>query len=206
MPQIMPLDMPEDHAVGPGEAGTSNFKLARPTCRTVCGRCLRLPSPPYRHPNAAMIEMIRPTQQRMPLRRTLLEHRHRRHTTTRRRPAEDRSELPREFKPGVAELGLIAEPPCRPLRRSPRRDQYDGQDTEIWPQSILVADMAESRGVGISGALRLAPAPAIPRKGLPDPKLEYLQWLQTNASNPSLVVETRRVENQVRANQIAAAI
>ena len=28
----------------------------------------------------------------------------------------------------MAELGLIAEPPRRPLRRGPRRDQYDGQN------------------------------------------------------------------------------
>ena len=34
----------------------------------------------------------------------------------------------REFKPGVTKLRLIAEPPRRPLRRGPRRDQHDGQD------------------------------------------------------------------------------
>src|SRR4051812_32438221 len=49
MPQIMPLDTPEDHAVDPGEAGTSNIKQVRPACRPVCGRRLRLSGPPYRH-------------------------------------------------------------------------------------------------------------------------------------------------------------
>ena len=36
----------------------------------------------------------------------------------------------REFKPRAAELGMIAEPPRRPLRCSPRRDKYDSQDAD----------------------------------------------------------------------------
>src|SRR6185295_356212 len=129
MPQIMPLDTPEDHAVGPGEAGTSNVKQARPTCRTVCGCCLRLPSPPYRHRKCGY-------DRDDPARRSdacpFDKHSWRISIVGIPPPEEGRRKIDgnsrRELKPGVAELGLIAEPPRRPLRRGPRRDQYDGQD------------------------------------------------------------------------------
>ena len=129
MPQILSLDTPEDHAVCPGEAGTSNLKLARPTCRTICGRCLRLPSPPYRHRKC---DYDRDDPARRSDACAFDEHFWRIGIVGIPPPEEGRRKIDgnarRELKPGVTELGLIAEPPRRPLRRGPRRDQYDGQD------------------------------------------------------------------------------
>ena len=98
----------------------------RPTCRTICGRRLRLPSPPYRHRKGSY-------DRDDPAGRSdacpFDEHSWCVGIVGIPPPEEGRRKIDRnarrEFKPGVPELGLIAEPPRRPLRRGPRRDQYD---------------------------------------------------------------------------------
>jgi hypothetical protein len=129
MPQIKSLEPPEDHAICPGKAGTSNLRLVRPTCRTVCGRRLRLSSSPYRHRKCSYDGK---DSARCSDACALDEHSWRIGIVGIPPPEEGRRKIDRnawrKFKPGVTKLGLIAEPPRRPLRRGPRREQHDGQD------------------------------------------------------------------------------
>ena len=129
VPQILSLEPPEDHAVCPGEAGTSNLKLVRPTRRAICRRRLRLPSPPHRHRESD-------DDRDDPAGRSdacpFNEHFRCVGIVGIPPPEEGRRQIDgnarRELKPGVSELRLIAEPPRRPLRRGPHRDEHDGQD------------------------------------------------------------------------------
>jgi hypothetical protein len=129
VPQIKSLGPPEDHAIFPGKAGLSNLKPAGPTCRTICGRRLRLPSPPQRHRESD-------DNRDDPAGRSdacpFNEHFRCVGIVGIPPPEEGRRQIDGdarcELKPGVSELRLIAEPPGRPLRRGPHRDEHDGQD------------------------------------------------------------------------------
>ena len=127
MPQIKSLEPPEDHAICPGKAGTSNLKLAGPTCRTICGRRLRLSGPPYRHRKSDDDRDDPPGRSdACPFN----EHFRCVGIVGIPPPEEGRRQIDgnarRELKPGVSELRLIAETPGRPLRRGPHRDEHDG--------------------------------------------------------------------------------
>src|SRR5256885_7783229 len=125
--QIMSFESPENYPVWPGKAGASNLKLAGPTCRTICGGRLRLPSPPHRHRESD-------DDRDDPAGRSdacpFNEHVRCVGIVGIPPPEEGRRQIDgnarRELKPGVSELRLIAETPRRPLRRGPHRDEHDG--------------------------------------------------------------------------------
>ena len=127
MPEILSRQTPEDHAVCPGEAGTSNISQVRPTRRAVCCRRLRLPSPPDRHRKSNDDRQDSAGgRDACPFN----EHFRCVGIVGIPPPEEGRRQIDgnarRELKPGVSELRLIAETPCRPLRRGPNRDEHDG--------------------------------------------------------------------------------
>ena len=60
MAQIMSLEPPEEHAIGPDKAGTSNLTLVRPACGTVGGRRFASRARQTDIATATMIAMIPP--------------------------------------------------------------------------------------------------------------------------------------------------
>jgi hypothetical protein len=147
VPEIMSLKTTEHNAVQAGETSSTKLQLTRPPCGTVRRRRFRFPGPPHRHRECG----------------------HDRDDPARCRddcpfdedvryigivsvppPEEGRRKIDRnarrEFEPGLAELGLIAEPPRSPLRRGPRREQHDSQDDG----NMIPEYFGGGRGIGRS--------------------------------------------------------
>jgi hypothetical protein len=129
VPKVMSLETAEYHTVRTCEAGSADLKPARPAGRTIGRRRLRFPGPPHRH---CECDHDRDDPARRGNACPFNEHCRRVGVKSVPPPEERRRKIDRdprrEFEPGSAELRLIAQPPCRPLRGGPHRDQHNRTD------------------------------------------------------------------------------
>ena len=135
VPEIV-LAMPaKDHAIGTEQSGSMDFLVLGPSRRTVGGDVARLARPDDRHEKSGGDSEQRPGRGDE---RAFGENTGRIGVIGKPPPEEGRwiIERPsRNVEPGIAELGLEAEPEGHPLRCSPHHHHDDGEhDNDLAPE------------------------------------------------------------------------